>query len=157
MAGRAPSNTFSLLLTGRTGRERAWGTAPEVPALHVVHAAKQRPAEGRPAHAGLDLPPEGVPVSTLGPGTGGREVRAVHICRAPTVDRTYKVEDDRGSRYCYACRKQLPHHWEPPTRLRCSGCGDDRASFPGTTAGPRPIPRVVLERFQAALDKEVDG
>jgi hypothetical protein len=60
--------------------------------------------------------------------------------------------DDRPARFCFHCRKHLPHSWalmdDPPERqpsyyeavpvLRCSRCGDDHASFPGLYIdGPR--------------------
>lgn len=90
---------------------------------------------------------------------------SLHVCRAPALDRTLKVPDDRPTRYCFGCRKRLPHswefgfydeptYWEPPHYLRCSGCGQDRALFPGLEFdGPRPIPQKVLKNLSAAIDE----
>jgi hypothetical protein len=88
----------------------------------------------------------------------------LHICRAPKVDRWITVADDRPTRYCFGCRKHLPHEWdfgfydeptyyEPPDRLRCTGCGQDRTEFPGTGwDGPRPVPPVVIQRLREVMD-----
>lgn len=90
----------------------------------------------------------------------------LHICFSPKVDRWIEVPDEPATRYCYACRKDLRHAWhfgfydeptyyEPPTELRCTGCGKDRTTFPGTYwEGGRPIPEVVLDRLRVALDEQ---
>jgi hypothetical protein len=54
-----------------------------------------------------------------------------------------KVLDERpaGTKYCFGCRKHLPHTWQllgdeepgwydPTPVLVCSGCGQDRTRFP---------------------------
>jgi hypothetical protein len=46
-----------------------------------------------------------------------------------------------GDKWCFGCRKRLPHTWqlldyeepsyyEPVAVLRCLGCGQDRTRFP---------------------------
>lgn len=53
---------------------------------------------------------------------------------------TATMPDHRATRWCFACRKHLPHTWsmlwdgperqpsyyDPTPVLRCSGCGDDQ-------------------------------
>jgi hypothetical protein len=65
------------------------------------------------------------------------------ICPGPSV--VIKTED-AGDRWCFKCRKRLPHTWEllddPPERqpspyppiwvCRCSRCRGDHTRFPGT-------------------------
>ena len=67
---------------------------------------------------------------------------AIVVCLGPSV--VIKTED-AGEKWCFGCRKRLPHTWEllddPPERqpswyspiwvCRCSGCGRDCTSFPG--------------------------
>lgn len=72
--------------------------------------------------------------------------------------------DDRPARFCFRCRERLPHTWalldDPPERqpsyyeavpvLRCSGCGEDHADFPGIYRdGPR-YPNGVVWTYLAA-------
>lgn len=53
------------------------------------------------------------------------------------------ARQDAGERWCFGCRKRLPHedvllddeepsYYEPVWVRRCSGCGKDRTAFPGT-------------------------
>lgn len=71
----------------------------------------------------------------------------LHICAGPsTVLGT--APDDRATRWCFRCRKHLPHTWElmgdrkpsyydPQPVCRCSGCGEDHTDHPGNIAdGP---------------------
>jgi hypothetical protein len=55
------------------------------------------------------------------------------------------AEHDAGERWCFKCRKRLPHtdvllddpperqpsYYEPVWSCRCSGCGEDHTLFPG--------------------------
>ena len=74
------------------------------------------------------------------------------------------VVDDRPTRWCFCCRKHLPHTWtlytDPPERqpsyyepvpvLSCSRCKRDCASFPGYEIdGPRIPSREVWDRLMA--------
>ena len=66
----------------------------------------------------------------------------IHLCPGPSI--VIKTED-AGERWCFQCRKRLPHTWvlldDPPERqpsyyepvwvCRCSGCGEDHTRFPG--------------------------
>ena len=66
----------------------------------------------------------------------------VVICPGPSV---VVAERDAGTKWCFRCRKHLPHKWQllddPPERqpsyyepvptYRCSGCGEDHTTFPG--------------------------
>lgn len=86
----------------------------------------------------------------------------LHICRSPAVDRWVTIPDNRPTRWCFGCRKHLPHvwefgfydepsYWEPPHYLRCSRCHEDRALFPGLEFdGPRPIPEDILDSLREA-------
>lgn len=52
-------------------------------------------------------------------------------------------EKDAGTKWCFRCRKHLPHkfvvldyeepsYWDPIAQYQCSGCGGDYTAFPGT-------------------------
>ena len=75
------------------------------------------------------------------------------LCIIPGPKHVIKRED-AGVRWCFGCRKHLPHEWlllhdnphplpddypveqlsyyEPVWTCRCSQCGKDRTAFPGT-------------------------
>lgn len=68
----------------------------------------------------------------------------LHVCPGPSVV-IATANDDRKTRWCFKCRKHLPHSWklmdDPPERqpfyyepvpvVRCSGCGGSHTQFPG--------------------------
>lgn len=75
----------------------------------------------------------------------------IHITPGPSCE-VAVASDDRLTRFCFKCRKYLPHSWalmdDPPERqpsyydavpvLRCARCRRDYADFPGTYRdGPR--------------------
>lgn len=67
------------------------------------------------------------------------------LCIIPGPSAVIATED-AGDRWCFHCRKRLPHTWillaDPPERqpsyyppvwtCRCSRCGGDYTRFPGT-------------------------
>jgi hypothetical protein len=67
------------------------------------------------------------------------------LCIIPGPSHVYRTEpDDRETRWCFRCRKRLPHVWkligDPPDVvtyyenqwvIECSGCGEDHTYFPG--------------------------
>lgn len=71
----------------------------------------------------------------------------VDICTGPGMVEGRR-EDDRV-RWCFQCRKHLPHfavlmvpvgesYYGPHWQLECEGCGEDHADFPGSYRdGPR--------------------
>jgi hypothetical protein len=72
------------------------------------------------------------------------------------------ADDDRPTRWCFQCRKYLPHTWvlldDPPERqpswyepictINCSRCGEDHTVHPGSY---RDGPAVPSEAVRAAL------
>lgn len=57
-------------------------------------------------------------------------------------ERVERAREPAGERWCFRCRKRLPHdavflaapfpsYEDPVWILRCSGCGGDHTSFPG--------------------------
>jgi hypothetical protein len=64
------------------------------------------------------------------------------LCIIPGPD-TELARQEAGVRWCFGCRKHLPHvdilmgdsepsYYEPVWTRRCSRCGNDRTHFPGT-------------------------
>lgn len=67
------------------------------------------------------------------------------LCILPGPSHVYMTEpDDQETRWCFGCRKHLPHTWQligdPPGVLTyyeniwqcaCSGCGREDIWFPG--------------------------
>ena len=72
-----------------------------------------------------------------------RQGMTIFLCPGPSA--VIKTED-AGERWCFQCRKRLPHTWEllddPPERqpsyyepvwsCKCPRCGQDHTRFPGT-------------------------
>jgi hypothetical protein len=65
--------------------------------------------------------------------------RLVCIIPGPTEE---LARQDAGVRWCFGCRKHLPHvdilrgdaepsYYEPVWTRKCSRCGQDRTAFPG--------------------------
>lgn len=61
------------------------------------------------------------------------------LCIIPGPTKRVREGDD-GVRWCFGCRKRLPHKWvlfdypepsyyEPIVVRECSGCGKDRTAF----------------------------
>src|SRR4051812_5024215 len=79
----------------------------------------------------------------------------LHICEGPTWERS-TAPDDRPTRWCFNCRKHLPHTWslmdyplerqpsyyDPVPVCCCSRCKRDCTTFPGMEGGPVPSPPV---------------
>lgn len=64
------------------------------------------------------------------------------LCVIPGPDKVLRTEPD-GDRWCFGCRKRLPHTWvlmgdsqpsyyDPVWLRRCTVCGHDHTRFPGT-------------------------
>lgn len=66
----------------------------------------------------------------------------IHVHRGPQM-REHHREPNAEHRWCFKCRKKLPHekilmvpvgpgYHGPHWRVECSGCGEDHTRFPGT-------------------------
>lgn len=90
----------------------------------------------------------------------------VHVCPGPSwVVST--ADDDRETRWCFGCRKHLPHTWtlldDPPERqpsyyepvpvIQCSRCKRDCTVHPGVYRDGPPVPS---ESVWAALIAAAD-
>lgn len=67
------------------------------------------------------------------------------LCIIPGPSKELRREP-AGDRWCFACRKRLPHddvllgdegpsYYDPVWVRKCSGCGNDRTTFPGSDHG----------------------
>jgi hypothetical protein len=79
--------------------------------------------------------------------------------------------DDRSTRWCFQCRKHLPHTWalldDPPERqpswydpvpvLRCSGCGGDHTDFGGFRDGPACPSETVAAALSAGARETLNS
>ena len=65
------------------------------------------------------------------------------LCVIPGPSEVIATEH-AGVKWCFGCRQHLPHEWrlmgdpfpsyyDPVWTCRCSRCGQDLTSFPGTT------------------------
>ncbi len=64
-----------------------------------------------------------------------------HLC-GPTTKEERQLRKRRRTKWCFACRKKLPHmltalveltpsYYDPVVFWKCSGCGKDETLFPG--------------------------
>lgn len=73
----------------------------------------------------------------------------LHLCLGPSIVGG-TAPDDRPTRWCFQCRKHLPHSWElmrdkspwydDTPVCRCTGCGEDHTDHPGSFRDGPSIP-----------------
>jgi len=85
---------------------------------------------------------------------------AVHVTWGPMRE-IANARDDRPTRWCFGCRRHLPHTWvmhdydepsyyEATVDIRCSACGKNRIHFPYCEPdGPTYPSEEVWERLMA--------